>query len=213
MAKVRCQIAMSLDGFVAGSAQSIDDPLGEGGMQLHNWAFGLEAWLKPHGREGGEVNASTEVVEEALANVGAAVMGRNMFGGGPGPWSSEPWNGWWGDNPPFHTPVFVLTHFEREPLELEGGNKFYFVTEGIEKAVELAMEAADGKNVSIGGGANTVQQCIAAGLLDELQIHLVPILLHDGVRLFDNLGAGVELELTRVVDAPGVTHLDYRLGG
>ncbi len=213
MAEVRCQIAMSLDGFVAGPGQSVDDPLGEGGMRLHEWAFELAAWRDPHDREGGVVNASTAVVEEALDNVGASVMGRNMFGGGPGPWSSEPWNGWWGDNPPFHTPVFVVTHFEREPLELEGGNVFHFVTGGVEKAVELAREAADGKDVSIGGGGETVQRCIAAGLLDQLQIHLVPILLHDGVRLFDDVPRGVELELTRVVDAPGVTHLDYRLGG
>ena len=213
MAKVRCQISISLDGFVAGPGQSVDDPLGEGGMQLHEWAFGLAAWRGPHGLEGGEVNASSAVAEEALANVGASVMGRNMFGGGPGPWGPEPWNGWWGDDPPFHTPVFVVTHFEREPLKLEGGNEFTFVTEGVEKAVELAREAAGGKDVSVGGGGETVQQCIAAGLLDELQIHLVPVLLHDGVRLLDNLPRGIELELTRVVEAPGVTHLDYRLGG
>jgi dihydrofolate reductase len=213
MAKARCQISISLDGFVAGPGQSVDDPLGEGGMRLHEWAFELAAWRGPHGQEGGEVNASSAVVEEALANVGASVMGRNMFGGGPGPWGSEPWNGWWGDDPPFHTPVFVVTHFEREPLKLEGGNEFSFVTEGVEKAVELAREAAGGKDVSVGGGGETIQQCIAAGLLDELQIHLVPVLLHDGVRLLDNLPRGVELELTRVVEAPGVTHLDYRLGG
>jgi dihydrofolate reductase len=213
MAKVRCQISISLDGFVAGPGQSVDDPLGEGGMQLHEWAFGLAAWRGPHGLEGGEVNASSAVAEEALADVGASVMGRNMFGGGPGPWGAEPWNGWWGDDPPFHTPVFVVTHFEREPLKLEGGNEFTFVTEGVEKAVELAKEAAGSKDVSVGGGGETVQQCIAAGLLDELQIHLVPVLLHDGVRLFDNLPPGIGLELTRVVEAPGVTHLDYRLGG
>jgi dihydrofolate reductase len=213
MAKVKCQISISLDGFVAGPGQSVDDPLGAGGMQLHEWAFELAAWRGPHGLEGGEVNASSPVAEEGLANVGASVMGRNMFGGGPGPWGSEPWNGWWGDDPPFHTPVFVLTHFEREPLKLEGGNEFTFVTEGVEKAVELAKQAAGGKDVSVGGGGETVQQCIAAGLLDELQIHLVPVLLHDGVRLLDNLPRGIELELTRVVEAPGVTHLDYRLGG
>ncbi len=123
MAKVRCQISISLDGFVAGPGQSVDDPLGEGGMQLHEWAFELAAWRGPHGLDGGEVNASSAVAEEALDNVGASVMGRNMFGGGPGPWGAEPWNGWWGDDPPFHTPVFVLTHYERDPLKLEGGNE------------------------------------------------------------------------------------------
>jgi dihydrofolate reductase len=209
--EVRCQIAISLDGFAAGPNQSVDNPLGVGGEQLHEWAFDLAAWREPHGREGGEVNASTAVVEESLANVGASVMGRNMFGGGPGPWTAEPWNGWWGDDPPFHTPVFVLTHFEREPLELQGGNIFTFVTEGVERAVELALEAADGKDVSIGGGADTIQQAIAAGLVDRLQVHLVPILLRDGTRLFENLGSDAKFEPTRVIDAPGVTHLDYRV--
>jgi dihydrofolate reductase len=210
MARLRVNIAMSLDGFVAGPDQSVEDPLGKGGMQLHEWAFGLAAFRDAHGMEGGEVNASTAVVEETLQNIGAAVMGRNMFGG-HGPWADNPWNGWWGDNPPFHTPVFVVTHHAREPLVMEGGTTFIFVTDGIESALAQAREAAGGKDVSLGGGASIVQQYLKAGLIDELQINLVPVLLGGGARLFDNLdGADVRLECTRVVEAPGVTHLRYR---
>ncbi|HEY0318103.1 MAG TPA: dihydrofolate reductase family protein [Solirubrobacterales bacterium] len=213
MAQLRCQISVSLDGFVAGPNQSEENPIGEGGMELHQWAFKLGAWREQHGEGGGEVNPSTEVIEEALADVGATLMGRNMFGGGPGPWSEEdPWNGWWGDDPPFHTPVFVLTHHPREPLEMEGGTTFHFVTEGVERGVEQAMAAADGKDVSVGGGAETVRECLAAGLLDELQLNVVPVLLGDGSRLFDGLGdADLELEQTRAVEAPGVAHLRYRV--
>jgi len=204
---------MSLDGFVAGPNQSEEHPLGEGGMQLHEWVFGLAAWRAPHGLEGGDVNASTEVVEESLANVGATVMGRNMFGG-TGPWGEDPWDGWWGDDPPFHTPVFVVTHHAREPLIKGGGTTFTFVTDGIESALEQARAAAGGKDVALGGGANVAQQYLGAGLIDELQIHLVPILLGDGARLFDNLeGADVALDCTRTLEAPGVTHLTYRVRG
>lgn len=211
MAKVRFEISMSVDGFVAGPNPSEEHPLGEGGMQLHDWVFKLVAWRKPHGREGGEVNASNEVLEESLDNIGATVMGRNMFGGGPGPWGADPWDGWWGEDPPFHTPVFVLTHHEREPLEKQGGTTFTFVTDGIESALELAKQAADGKDVALGGGANVVQQYLAAGLVDELQLNVVPVLLGDGTRLFDKIvGADVKLEPVRVVEAPDVTHLKYR---
>jgi dihydrofolate reductase len=211
MTKVRFEISMSVDGFVAGPNPSEEHPLGEGGMQLHDWVFKLAAWRKPHGREGGEVNASSKILEESLDNTGATVMGRNMFGGGPGPWGADPWDGWWGEDPPFHTPVFVLTHHEREPLEKQGGTTFTFVTDGIESALELAKEAADGKDVALGGGANVVQQYLAAGLVDELQLNVVPVLLGDGTRLFDKIvGADVKLEPVRVVEAPGVTHLKYR---
>jgi dihydrofolate reductase len=213
MQKLRCNIAMSTDGFVAGPNPTTDEPLGEGGMQLHGWAFELAAWREPHGKEGGEVNASSAVVEEAHANIGATLMGRNMFGGGPGPWGEDPWRGWWGDDPPFHGRVFVLTHHAREPLEMKGGTTFTFVTGGIEAALEQAREVAAEKDVVIGGGANVIQQYLAAGLVDELQIDLVPVLLGSGTRLFDNLaGADLKLELVRVVDAPGVTHLKYRVG-
>jgi dihydrofolate reductase len=203
---------MSLDGFVAGPNQTEEDPLGEGGEQLHEWAFELAAWRKPHGQDGGEVNASTKVVEESLENLGAAVMGRNMFGGA-GPWGDDPWDGWWGDDPPFHMPVFIVTHHAREPVTKEGGTTFTFVTDGIESALEQAREAADGKDVGLSGGANVAQQYFKAGLIDEMQIHLVPVFLGDGARLFDNLdGAEVGLAVARVVEAPGVTHLTYRVG-
>jgi dihydrofolate reductase len=212
VARLRFDISMSLDGFVAGPNQSEEDPLGEGGMQLHEWAFELAAWRKPHGQDGGEVNASTKVVEESLENLGAAVMGRNMFGGA-GSWGDDPWDGWWGDDPPFHMPVFIVTHHAREPVTKEGGTTFTFVTDGIESALEQAREAADGKDVGLSGGANVAQQYFKAGLIDEMQIHLVPVFLGDGARLFDNLdGAEVGLEVARVVEAPGVTHLTYRVG-
>jgi dihydrofolate reductase len=211
MPKLRFQISMSLDGFIAGPNPSEENPLGEGGMQLHEWAFELAAWRKPHGQEGGEVNASTEVMEEALASVGAGVMGRNMFGGGPGRWGEDPWNGWWGDDPPFQYPVFVLTHHEREPLTL-GSTTFTFVTDGIESALEQAKEAAGEEDVSMGGGADIAQQYLAAGLMDELQLNVVPVLLGSGTRLLDNLGkAEVELEPIGVIEAPRVTHLKYRV--
>lgn len=212
MSKLRCQISISLDGFTAGPNQSEQNPLGEGGMGLHEWVFKLDAWRQSHGKDGGETNPSSQVIEEAVANVGASIMGRNMFGGGPGPWGDPAWNGWWGDDPPFHTPVFVLTHHEREPLQMQGGTTFTFVSDGIEPALDQAREAAGGKDVSLGGGAETVQQYLAAGLLDELQLNIVPVLLGGGTRLFDNVeGAGVELEPVRAIEAPGVTHVKYRV--
>ena len=211
MARLRFHISMSLDGFIAGPNQSEENPLGEGGVQLHEWVVGLEAWRKPHGMEGGEVNASTEVVQESLENLGATVMGRNMFGG-RGPWGDEPWDGWWGDHPPFRMPVFIVTHHPREPVVKEGGTTFTFVTEGIESALEQAREAAGGKDVALAGGASVAQQYLKAGLIDELQLHVVPVLLGAGARLFDNLGgAKVGLDCTGVVEAPGVTHLTYRV--
>jgi dihydrofolate reductase len=210
MTRFRFSISMSLDGFIAGPHQSEEQPLGEGGLQLHQWVFALEAWRRPHGREGGEVNASTAVVEASLRSVGATVMGRHMFGGGAGPWGAEPWEGWWGEEPPFHHPVFILTHHAREPVSKQGGTTFTFVTEGIESALEQARAAAAGKDVALGGGAEVAQQYLRAGLLDELQINLVPVLLGSGTRLFEHLeGAQLGLECTGVVQAPGVTHLTY----
>jgi dihydrofolate reductase len=151
------------------------------------------------------------VVEEAQSNVGATVMGRNMFGGGPGPWREDPpWTGWWGDNPPFHTPVFVLTHHPRRPLEMEGGTTFIFITDGIEFALEQAKEAAVDQDVLIGGGANVIQQYLAAGLVDEFELHVVPILIGGGERLLDNVG-NLKLEQLRVIEAPGVAHIKYRV--
>jgi dihydrofolate reductase len=205
------KISMSLDGFVAGPRQSVDNPLGIGGMRLHEWVFPLAVWRAPHGLAGGEVNESSRVVEESLANIGATVMGRNMFGGHPGPWDPrKPWNGWWGANPPFHHPVFVLTHHARDPLQCEGGTIFTFVTDGIETALDRAREAAGGKDVSLAGGASAAQQYLAAGLVDEMEISVVPALLGSGERLFEGVGDNLHgLELVRTVAAPHVTHLKF----
>jgi dihydrofolate reductase len=212
MAKLRFEVSMSLDGFIAGANPSEREPLGEGGTQLHEWAFKLAAWREPHGREGGEVNASTAVVEESLNKVGATVMGRKMFGGGPGSWEERPWDGWWGEDPPFHTAVFVLTHHAREPLEKQGGTTFFFVCDGIESALEQAKAAAGEKDVSLAGGANVAQQYLSAGLVDEMQLDVVPVLLGDGTRLFEHVpSAEINLEPVRVVEAPDVTHLSYRV--
>jgi dihydrofolate reductase len=210
LSKLRFTISMSLDGFVAGPRQSVDDPLGIGGMRLHQWAFSLAVWRAMHGLPGGEVNESTPVVE-ALANIGATVMGRNMFGGHPGPWDAQkPWSGWWGVDPPYHHPVFVLTHHPREPLELEGGTTFTFVVDGIEAALEQARRAASGKDVSLAGGANAAQQYLVAGLVDEMDINLVPTLLGSGERLFDGVGDDLRgLELVQTVAAPRATHLKF----
>ncbi|HKV09630.1 MAG TPA: dihydrofolate reductase family protein [Thermoanaerobaculia bacterium] len=211
MSKLRFRISMSLDGFVAGPDQSVKNPLGIGGMRLHEWVFPLKAWREVHGLPGGEVNESSQVVEESLIHIGATVMGRNMFGGHPGPWNAEnPWNGWWGDNPPFHHPVFVLTHYAREPLELEGGTTFTFVTDGIELALEQARRAAGGKDVVLAGGASAAQQYLKAGLVDEMEINLVPTLLGSGERLFEGVGDDLHgLELVRTVATPKVTHLKF----
>ncbi|MEP7347021.1 MAG: dihydrofolate reductase family protein [Gemmatimonadaceae bacterium] len=210
MTKLRLKISMSLDGFVAGPNQSVENPLGIGGMRLHEWAFQLEAWRAPHGLEGGVVNESAVVVEESLLNIGAELMGRNKFGGHPGPWNAaEPWNGWWGDDPPFHYPVIVLTHHPREPLVCKGGTTFTFVTEGLDAALEQARSAAGGKDVSLGGGASIARQCLLAGLVDEMEINLVPTLLGAGERLFDGVGALSEMQLVRTIAAPGVTHYKF----
>jgi dihydrofolate reductase len=211
VSKVKCQISVSADGFLAGPNQGEEHPLGEEGEQLHEWVVRLAAWRKPHGREGGEVNASSEVFEEAAADTGAVVMGRNMFGPVRGPWTEPLWNGWWGDEPPFRVPVFVLTHHEREPLTL-GETTFHFVTDGPERAVELAREAAGGEDVSVGGGGATIQQLIRAGLLDELLVNQVPVILGGGTRLFDGVPPSVKLEQVRLVEAPDVAHIFYRVG-
>ena len=210
MAKLRFRIAISLDGYTAGPGQSVDHPLGIGGEHLHDWVFPLAAWRAPHGLEGGTVDQSTPVVEEALANLGATIMGRNMFGGHPGPWdAARPWNGWWGANPPFHHPVFVLTHHPRAPLALEGGTVFTFVTGGIAAALAQARRAPGGRDVVVAGGANVGRQYLAAGLVDEMELSLVPILLGSGERLFDGLSDLGGLTPVRTVAAPNVTHLKF----
>ncbi len=211
MSKLRFEISISLDGYVAGPNQSEENPLGEGGEQLHEWIFPLAAWREPHGREGGKTNASTPLVEESQSGVGAVIMGRNMFGGGPGPWGEDPWQGWWGEEPPFRTPVFVLTHHEREPLAL-GETTFHFVTDGIESALDQAKDAAGELDVHLAGGAEVAQQYLSAGLINQMQLNVVPVLLGGGERLFeDGTGEGRELEQILVVSTPDVTHLRYRL--
>jgi dihydrofolate reductase len=213
MSKLRLRISLSLDGYVAGPHQSVDEPLGVGGEGLHQWVFPLAAWRKPHGLEGGKADESTPVVEAELTNIGATIMGRNMFGGHPGPWKiAKPWNGWWGSKPPFHHPVFVLTHHPREPLVMEGGTTFTFVTDGIEQAYDLARRAAKGKDVALAGGANISQQYLNAGLVDEMQLHVVPILLGSGERLFDGVKDLHGLKLVKTVAAPNVTHLKFVRG-
>src|SRR4051794_35473600 len=173
---VTFDISVSLDGYVAGPNPSQEDPLGQGGMQLHEWIFDLEAWRRPHGMDGGESGPLNDLVATAVEKNGAVVMGKRMFCGEDGPWGEDPATGWWGDEPPFHAPVFVLTHHPREPLELRG-TTFFFVTEGIEAAIERARAAAGDKDVGIGGGAQVVQQALAAGLVDEFWLHTAPVLL------------------------------------
>jgi len=213
MTKVRSNIAISLDGYAAGPNQTEEQGLGEGGEQLHEWAFQLRVFNEIHGREGGEINESDAVLRETFTNVGARVMGRNMFGGGPGPWDEDDlWNGWWGDEPPFSTPVYVLTHHEREPLEFENGTVFHFVTDGIESALEQAHAAAGEEDIHLPGGAETINEYLVAGEVDELLLHVVPVLLGDGARLFEGVGPDVALEQLQAVEAPGVTHVKYRVG-
>ena len=217
MGKVTVDITSSLDGFVAGPNQSREHPLGEGAENLHAWVFGLKNFRELHGETGGETNRDSEVLDEAFDAVGATVMGRGMFGGGKGPWGTDPsfddpWEGWWGDDPPYHGPVFVLTHHPREPVTKQGGTTFTFVTDGIEAALEQAQAASADKDVLIAGGANAIQQYLEAGLIDELQVHVVPRLLGHGERLFENLGVELpELEAIRVIESPKVTHLKYRV--
>ena len=209
MSSVTSQISISLDGFLAGPDQSFEDPLGKGGVRLHEWALATVSWREQHGREGGESGGDSAVIEEAVEGVGAYVMGRNMFGGGEGSWD-ESWTGWWGENPPFHAPVFVLTHHAREPLSMQGGTTFTFITDGIRSALEQARAAAGEGNVAIAGGASAVQQYLAAGMLDELYLHIVPVILGAGERLLENVGQPT-LEPVKVVASPNVTHVKYRV--
>jgi dihydrofolate reductase len=210
MPKVILDISMSLDGYVAGPNQTLDEPLGAGGERLHEWVFNTKAWREPHGLDGGDENQDSEVVAEHVGRIGATIMGRRMFSGGEGPWEDDPnRDAWWGESPPFHHAVFILTHHPRERVAKEGGTTFTFVTDGIESALEQARAAAGDKDVAIAGGARVAQEYLGAGLLDELQIHVAPVLLGDGVRLFENEHA--EIELVRVVESPVVTHLRYRV--
>jgi dihydrofolate reductase len=209
MSSVTCQMSISLDGFVAGPNQSVDDPIGQGGMRLHEWAFATDTWRAQQGQAGGEHNADAKVAEEVMQGIGAFVMGRRMFGGDDGPWD-EAWTGWWGEDPPYHAPVFVLTHQPRESLSMQGGTTFTFVTDGIESALEQARAAAGDSDVAIAGGASAVRQYLAAGLLDELYLHIVPIVLGAGERLLEDVGDPT-LEPVKVIASPAVTHVKYRV--
>jgi dihydrofolate reductase len=213
MTRLIGDISISLDGFVAGPNPSLEQPLGEGGELLHEWAFAATSWRESHGLEGGEKNADSDVIAESLHATGAVVMGRKMFSGGQGPWENDPRaDGWWGDEPPFHVQVFVLTHHARETKVMQGGTSFNFVTDGIEAALEEARAAAEEKDVLVAGGASIVQQYVKAGLLDELQIHVAPVLLGGGTSLFDKLGIEpVGLDARRVIASPSVTHLRFRM--
>jgi dihydrofolate reductase len=212
MAKLRFKISMSLDGFVAGPEQSVQNPLGVGGERLHEWAFRLAVFQRLLGMPvTGVADESTAVVEESFANIGATIMGRHMFGGHPGGWAAEdPWTGWWGDDPPFHHPVFVLTHHARAPLVMAGGTTFHFVTDGIESALAQARAAAGAKDITLAGGAYAAQQYLRAGHVDEMEINLVPTLLGAGERLFDGTGDSLHgLKLVRTVATPHVVHLKF----
>ena len=211
MTIVGFQIAISLDGFVAGPNQSVDNPVGEGGHRLHEWLFKLKFFNEMQGLgDEGETGVNNDVLRESFANVGATIMGRNMFGGGPGPWPDPPWNGWWGDDPPYHSDVFILTHHEREPLKMQGGTTFYFCTDGIEDALDRARRSAGDKDVMIAGGARAAQQYLAAGLVDEMELHVVPILLGAGERLLENIGE-FAFDLVRVLQGDEIAHLKYRV--
>ena len=200
---------MSLDGYVAGPDQNLENPLGSGGLELHQWIFPLKEFQELNGRAGGETNASSAVVQERWVNIGATIMGRNMFGPVRGPWPDESWRGWWGEDPPYHHPVFVLTRHPREPLEMQGGTTFHFVGD-IETALTQAKDAAQGRDVSLPGGASVVNQYLAAGLVDEIDVSIAPLVLGGGERLFKGVGPGaLNLQQIRAVDAPGVTHIRY----
>lgn len=213
MSQLRCHISVSLDGYVAGPNPTEQNPLGEGGEHLHEWVVPLAAWREAHGMHGGEVNENARVVDEVRQNIGAAIMGRNMFGPiGGGPWEDTNWTGWWGDDPPYHYPVFVVTHHSRDPLPMRGGTTFHFVTDGIESALDQARAAAAGNDVMLCGGAQVVNEYLVAGLLDVLELHVAPVLLGGGSRLFEGVApASVHLEQLRAIAAPGVTHLKYRV--
>jgi len=208
---VRFMVTVSIDGYMAGPDQSLEEPLGVGGEDLHRWLTELEVWRRAAGLGGGITNASSRVVEEAQADVGAYVMGRNMFGGGRGPWGDDPpWRGWWGDDPPYRVPVFVLTHHPRESLPMEGGTTFHFVTAGVDRAIDQAREVARDRDVVIAGGADVIRQCLRAGHVDRFELNLAPVILGAGERPLADVG-DLRLEQIRAIEAPRVTHVSYRV--
>lgn len=201
-------LSISLDGYVAGPDQSVDNPLGVGGLALHDWVFKTRTGSEMLGSDGGEDGIDDRFMAEGDTGIGATIMGRNMFGPIRGPWGGDEWRGWWGENPPYHHPVFVLTHHPRAPASMEGGTTFHFVGDGIEAALDRAFDAAGGDDVRIGGGAATVQQYLRAGLIDELHLAIAPILLGGGARLFDQLGGGpAGYEVVELVKSPAVVHV------
>ena len=212
MGKLYAEITISLDGYVAGPNISPEQPLGERGEGLHDWVTALASWRESHGKAGGSTGHDDEVMKQSIARGGAVIMGKNMFGPGQGaPSDDGSWQGWWGDDPPFHQQVFVLTHTKREPLQLSD-TTFTFVNDGPESALEQARAAAGDDEVQIAGGASAIQQYLRAGQLDELFLHVAPVLLGGGVRLFDNLdGTDPKLEPVEVIESPVVTHLRYRV--
>jgi dihydrofolate reductase len=210
MTNVIADLSMSLDGFVAGPDPTQKDPLGIGGEQLHEWAFKAMAWRQEHGHEGGEDNADSRHIAALRERIGAGIMGRKMYSGGAGGWEGDPNpRGWWGDDPPFHHHVYVLTHHEREPLEMEGGTTFHFVTDGIRAAYEQAVASAGGKDVQVHGGGSVVSQLLREGLLDELNVHIAPVLLGSGSRLLDDVPAGRLERLETFESDTGVVHIRY----
>ena len=211
MGQLTFEISVSVDGYVAGPDATEDEPLGRGGDQLHEWVVKLQSWRETHHRDGGEQGASDRLLRASIARAGAAIMGRKMFSGQEGPWGEEPFEGWWGDEPPFGNPVFVLTHHEREPL-VKTGTTFTFVTDGIESALAQAREAAGDKDVAISGGADVAQQYLSAGHVDEILLHVAPVFLGGGVPLFAGLSDPLpRLELLETIPAPEVTHVRYRV--
>ncbi|MFD6156875.1 dihydrofolate reductase family protein [Nocardia sp. NPDC060256] len=202
-------LAISLDGYVAGPNQGPDNPIGEGGMRLHEWVFATRTGNDWSGSAGGETGIDDDFVKAGDVGVGATIMGRNMFGPIRGAWQDEEWKGWWGDNPPYHHDTFVLTHHPRPSLPMAGGTTFHFVDETPDEVLRRAFKAADGKDVRLGGGSSVVRQFLQAGLVDELHLAVVPILLGAGERLYDDLGALPGYAVSSVVRSPAVTHVTF----
>jgi dihydrofolate reductase len=202
---------VSIDGFSAGPNQDLENPLGVRGAELMEWFFQTRAWRRMHGQEGGEAGVDNLAAEEAFVGIGAWILGRNMFGPVRGPWPDDSWKGWWGDEPPYHTPVFVLTHHARAPFGMKGGTEFRFVTDGIESALEQAKSAAGGKDVRVGGGVSTVRQYLQARLIDELRLAVRPVLLGAGEQLFHGIDLpALGYECVRSVPGERATHLVLR---
>jgi dihydrofolate reductase len=209
MAKLRVHnFSISLDGFGAGPDQSQDDPLGLGGESLHEWMFATRFWGAMTGQNGGDEGLDNDFAEAGVTGIGATIMGRNMFGPIRGEWGDSDWRGWWGDDPPYHHPVFVLTHHAHDPIEMDGGTTFHFVTDGIEAALEQATAAASGEDIRLGGGVATIQEYLRAGLVDDLHVAIAPILLGGGERLFDHLGKAVDgYECAELAASPSAVHV------